>query len=160
MIYHDHDPLAWTSFSLVLRASLLSKKGSQGSKHGGVVKPPYGVVIHYDLVVFSTAGSFGLVWLGLSGIVSSVLGGGLSGWWWQIALSSLHWQCEVASELVVQELPRTSNQYSLKSTAGTNRRSIAVRMGGVLLRFPFFLQRLEASKAQRCKWGAYCGTNN
>ena len=53
-----------------------------------------------------------------------------------------------------------------QSTAGTNGRRIAVQIGGVLQYkwevycsvFPF-VQGLEARKAQRYKWGAYCGTN-
>ena len=52
-----------------------------------------------------------------------------------------------------------------KSNAGTNGRRTAVQMeaycgtsGMCIAAFPF-LQGLEASKAQRYKWGAYCGTN-
>ena len=43
--------------------------------------------------------------------------------------------------------------YKWKAYCGTNRRRTAVQVGGVLRRFPF-LQSLEASKAQRYKWGA------
>ena len=53
-----------------------------------------------------------------------------------------------------QELSGTPNHwYFLKSIAGTSGRHTAVQMGGAL-RYAFaFLQGIEASKAQRCKWG-------
>ena len=66
-----------------------------------------------------------------------------------------------------QELSGTpSAWYFLKRIAGTNGRRTAVQIGGVLhstdwrctAAFPF-LRSSEASKAQRYKWEAYCGTN-
>ena len=60
-----------------------------------------------------------------------------------------------------QELSGTPNHWCpLKSIAGTNGRRIAVQIGDVALqhklevlwRFPF-LEGLEASEAQRYKWG-------
>ena len=66
-----------------------------------------------------------------------------------------------------QELSGTPNpRYFLKSIAstngrriaGTNRRCIAGTNWRCIAVFPF-LQSLEASKAQRYKWEAYCGTN-
>ena len=64
---------------------------------------------------------------------------------------------------LVQELSGTPNPwYFLKSIASTNGRGAAVQIGCVLqcklevyCGVPF-LQSLEASEAQRYKWGAYC----
>ena len=68
---------------------------------------------------------------------------------------------------VAQELSGTPNhRYFLKRIAGTNGRRTAVQIGGVLqyklevyCGASLLSQSLEASKAQRYKWWAYCGTN-
>ena len=48
-------------------------------------------------------------------------------------------------------------RYNWEAYCGTNRRCIAVQIGGLLRRF--LSPNLTTNEAQRYKWGEYCGTN-
>ena len=84
---------------------------------------------------------------------------------WVLSESEEAWSLVLAWSPLSQNGLTPNPWYFLKSIAGTNGRHTAVQIGGVL-QYKLevdcgvsLLQSLEASEAQRYKWGAHCGRN-